>query len=175
MAPKRHISIIQGHTSNAKGWFKHFFFFSNRWRIRRGELSPLVPWPMELSSCILPAILRDLFAKRDLLRNGPFFWDSFTLDRIRNAVALYRSRGISRPLRAGLYDLCGKNRALSRKRLELVFVQGLLGRASVGSTTVSGVGLSAGKAMDSGTMSLSGVVAWSGDSVSLFMELSGAF
>ncbi|KAF2571992.1 hypothetical protein F2Q70_00003568 [Brassica cretica] len=47
--------------------------------------------------------------------------------------------------------------------------------ASVGSTTVSGVGLSTGKAMDSGTMSLSGVVAWSGDSGSLFMELSGAF
>ncbi|KAF3608588.1 hypothetical protein DY000_02048860 [Brassica cretica] len=45
----------------------------------------------------------------------------------------------------------------------------------IGSTTVSGVGLSAGKAMDSGTMSLSGVVAWSGDSGSLFMELSGAF
>ncbi|KAF3566387.1 hypothetical protein DY000_02015140 [Brassica cretica] len=44
-----------------------------------------------------------------------------------------------------------------------------------GSTTVSGVGLSAGQAMDSGTMSLSGVVAWSGDSGSLFMELSGAF
>ncbi|KAF3524957.1 hypothetical protein F2Q69_00047463 [Brassica cretica] len=43
--------------------------------------------------------------------------------------------------------------------------------ASVGSTTVSGVGLSAGKAMDSGTMSLSGVVAWSGDFGSLFMEL----
>ncbi|KAF3536417.1 hypothetical protein F2Q69_00019655 [Brassica cretica] len=61
---------------------------------------------------------------------------------------------------------------------ELVFVQGLLGRYAlilVGSTTVSGVGLSAGKAMDSGTMSLSGVGAWSGDSGSLFMELSGAF
>ncbi|KAF3612004.1 hypothetical protein DY000_02049066 [Brassica cretica] len=37
------------------------------------------------------------------------------------------------------------------------------------------VGLSAGKAMDSGTMSLSGVVSWSGDSGSLFMELPGAF
>ncbi|KAF3528933.1 hypothetical protein DY000_02040953 [Brassica cretica] len=47
---------------------------------------------------------RDLFAKRDHRRNGPFFWDSFTLDRIQNAVALYRSRGISRPLRASDMD-----------------------------------------------------------------------
>ena len=53
---------------------------------------------------IIPAIPRDLFAKRDLLRNCPFFWDSFTLDRIRNAVALYRSRGISRPLRVSVMD-----------------------------------------------------------------------
>uniref|UniRef100_A0A0D3EBZ3 Uncharacterized protein n=1 Tax=Brassica oleracea var. oleracea TaxID=109376 RepID=A0A0D3EBZ3_BRAOL len=53
---------------------------------------------------ILPAIPRDLFAKCDLLRNGPFFWDSFTLDRIRNAVVLYRSRGISRLLRASDID-----------------------------------------------------------------------
>ncbi|KAF3603651.1 hypothetical protein F2Q69_00036403 [Brassica cretica] len=48
--------------------------------------------------------LGDLFAKRDLLYNGPFFWDSFTLDRIQNAVALYRARGISRPLRASDMD-----------------------------------------------------------------------
>ncbi|KAF3487728.1 hypothetical protein F2Q69_00052529 [Brassica cretica] len=47
---------------------------------------------------------RDLFAKRDFLCNGPSFWDSFTLDRIRNAVALYRSRGIFRPLRASDMD-----------------------------------------------------------------------
>uniref|UniRef100_A0A0D3D7Z7 DUF1204 domain-containing protein n=1 Tax=Brassica oleracea var. oleracea TaxID=109376 RepID=A0A0D3D7Z7_BRAOL len=44
MAPKRHMSIIQGHTSNAKGWFE--------------------------PNSILPATPRDLFAKRDLLRNG---------------------------------------------------------------------------------------------------------
>ncbi|KAF2596523.1 hypothetical protein F2Q68_00011263 [Brassica cretica] len=56
------------------------------------------------ANSILPATPRDLFAKRDLLRNGPFFWDSFTLDMIWNAVALYRSRGISRPLRASDMD-----------------------------------------------------------------------
>uniref|UniRef100_A0A0D3CJ20 Uncharacterized protein n=1 Tax=Brassica oleracea var. oleracea TaxID=109376 RepID=A0A0D3CJ20_BRAOL len=113
MAPKRLMSIIQGHTSNAKGCFMHFFLCSNRSHIRRGELSPLVPRKMELSSwydgwkfatSIVPAIPRDLFAKSDLLRNGPFFWDSFPLDRIQNAVALYRSRGITRPLRASDMD-----------------------------------------------------------------------
>ncbi|KAF3586007.1 hypothetical protein F2Q69_00028889 [Brassica cretica] len=26
MAPKKHMSIIQGHTSNAKGWFERFFY-----------------------------------------------------------------------------------------------------------------------------------------------------
>uniref|UniRef100_A0A0D2ZU55 Uncharacterized protein n=1 Tax=Brassica oleracea var. oleracea TaxID=109376 RepID=A0A0D2ZU55_BRAOL len=53
---------------------------------------------------ILPAIHRDQFAKCDLLHNDPFFWDSFTLERIRNAVALYRSRGIYRTLRASDMD-----------------------------------------------------------------------
>ncbi|KAF2562014.1 hypothetical protein F2Q70_00017141 [Brassica cretica] len=48
-------------------------------------------------------------------------------------------------------------------------------QVNLGSTTVSGVGLSAGKAMGLGTMSLSGVVAWLDDSGLLFMELSGAF
>ncbi|KAF2594707.1 hypothetical protein F2Q70_00043353 [Brassica cretica] len=57
-----------------------------------------------VANSILPAIPKDLFAKRDLLRNGTFFWDSFTLDRIRSAVALYRSRGISRSLHASDMD-----------------------------------------------------------------------
>uniref|UniRef100_A0A0D3E9M7 Uncharacterized protein n=1 Tax=Brassica oleracea var. oleracea TaxID=109376 RepID=A0A0D3E9M7_BRAOL len=106
MAPKRHMSIIQGHTSNAKGWFERFFYVridgasvdENRLPLFRGK------WNFHRANSILPAIPMDLFAKRDLLRNGPFFWDSFTLDRIRNAVALYRSRGISRPIRASEMD-----------------------------------------------------------------------
>ncbi|KAF3499810.1 hypothetical protein F2Q69_00040959 [Brassica cretica] len=106
MAPKRHMSIIQGHTSNAKGWFKRFFYVRIDSAFVEENCLPLFrgKWNFHRANSILPAIPRDLFAKRDLLRNGPFFWDSFTLDRIRNAVALYRSRGISRPLRASDMD-----------------------------------------------------------------------
>ncbi|KAF3586032.1 hypothetical protein F2Q69_00031246 [Brassica cretica] len=106
MAPKRLMSIIQGHTSNAKGWFKRFFYV----RIDRASVEenshPLFrgKWNFQCLNSIVPAIPSYLFAKSDLLRNGPFFWDSFPLDRIQNAVALYRSRGISRPLRASDMD-----------------------------------------------------------------------
>ncbi|KAF3526186.1 hypothetical protein F2Q69_00047483 [Brassica cretica] len=127
MAPKRHMSIIQGHTSNAKGWFERFFYvridgasveenclplFCGKWNFHRGTMvGNLVRIDtlrylshFFVANSILPAIPKDLFAKRDLLCNGPFFWDSFTLDRIRNAVALYRSRGISRPFCASDMD-----------------------------------------------------------------------
>ncbi|KAF3501287.1 hypothetical protein F2Q69_00042600 [Brassica cretica] len=106
MAPKRHMSIIQGHTSNAKGWFERFFYVRIDGASVEENCLPLFrgKWNFHRSNSILPAIPRDLFAKLDLLRNGPFFWDSFTLDRIRNAVALYRSRGIFRPLHASDMD-----------------------------------------------------------------------
>uniref|UniRef100_A0A0D2ZPK5 Uncharacterized protein n=1 Tax=Brassica oleracea var. oleracea TaxID=109376 RepID=A0A0D2ZPK5_BRAOL len=106
MAPKRHMSIIQGHTSNAKGWFERFFYVRVDGASVEENCLPLFcgKWNFHRSNSILPAIPRDLFAKLDLLRNGPFFWDSFTLDRIRNAVALYRSRGIFRPLHASDMD-----------------------------------------------------------------------
>ncbi|KAF3508912.1 hypothetical protein F2Q69_00006721 [Brassica cretica] len=102
MAPKRHMSIIQGHTSNAKGWFERFFYVRIDGASLEENCLPLFrgKWNFNRANSILPVTPRDLFAKRDLLRNGPFFWDSFTLDRIQNAVALYRSRGIFRPLRA---------------------------------------------------------------------------
>uniref|UniRef100_A0A0D2ZRU5 Uncharacterized protein n=1 Tax=Brassica oleracea var. oleracea TaxID=109376 RepID=A0A0D2ZRU5_BRAOL len=53
MAPKRHMSIIQGHTSNAKGWFERFFYvridgasieenclplFRGKWNFHRGTM-----------------------------------------------------------------------------------------------------------------------------------------
>uniref|UniRef100_A0A0D3AU42 Uncharacterized protein n=1 Tax=Brassica oleracea var. oleracea TaxID=109376 RepID=A0A0D3AU42_BRAOL len=50
------------------------------------------------SFCRLLPTPGDLFAKRDLLRGRPFFWNSFTVERIRSAVELHRSRAVSQPL-----------------------------------------------------------------------------
>ncbi|KAH0872037.1 hypothetical protein HID58_069399 [Brassica napus] len=47
---------------------------------------------------ILPPTPADLFAKLDLLRSRLFFWNSFTIERIRSAVELHRSRAVSQPL-----------------------------------------------------------------------------
>ncbi|KAH0898611.1 hypothetical protein HID58_048179 [Brassica napus] len=47
---------------------------------------------------ILPPTPADFFAKRDLLRGRPFFWNSFTVERIQSAVELHGSQAVSRPL-----------------------------------------------------------------------------
>ncbi|KAH0858151.1 hypothetical protein HID58_086412 [Brassica napus] len=52
----------------------------------------------EAKDAILPPTPADLFAKRDLLRGRPFFWSSFTVERILGAVELHRSRAVSQPL-----------------------------------------------------------------------------
>ncbi|KAF2533400.1 hypothetical protein F2Q70_00030517 [Brassica cretica] len=55
-------------------------------------------WNFTRVNMILPPTPADLFAKRDLLRGRPFFWNSFTVERIRRAVELHRSRAVSQPL-----------------------------------------------------------------------------
>ncbi|KAF2601315.1 hypothetical protein F2Q70_00027046 [Brassica cretica] len=87
-------------------WYERFFYVRIDGASVEENCLPFFrgKWNFDHANSILSATPRDLFAKRDLLRNGPFFWDSFTLDRIRNAVALYRSRGISRPLCASDMD-----------------------------------------------------------------------
>ncbi|KAL0645891.1 hypothetical protein Bca4012_044182 [Brassica carinata] len=55
-------------------------------------------WNFTRVNIILPPTPADLFAKRDLLRSRPFFWNSFTVKRIRSAVELHRSRAVSQPL-----------------------------------------------------------------------------
>ncbi|KAH0893066.1 hypothetical protein HID58_055495 [Brassica napus] len=55
-------------------------------------------WNFTCVNRILPPTLADLFAKRDLLRGRPFFLNSFTIEWIRSAVELHRSRAVSQPL-----------------------------------------------------------------------------
>ncbi|KAL0835800.1 hypothetical protein Bca101_087689 [Brassica carinata] len=93
MAPKKGMAIIQGHTSHPKAWFERFFFVwidgesvEERYlHLFRRE------WNFTRVNRILPPTPADLFAKRDLLRSRPFFWNSFTVERIRSAVEIHRS------------------------------------------------------------------------------------
>lgn len=125
MAPKKGMAIIQGHTSHPKAWFERFFFvridgesveesylhlFRREWNFTRGNTNSYIFRFDTLKTCeddffyylavnrILPPTPADLFAKRDLLRGRPFFWNSFTVERIRSAVELHRSRAVSQPL-----------------------------------------------------------------------------
>ena len=50
-----------------------------------------------LENRCLAHVPSDLSVRRDLFRSRPCSWNSFTLDRIRGAVALHRSRGGTRP------------------------------------------------------------------------------
>ncbi|KAF2565242.1 hypothetical protein F2Q68_00025680 [Brassica cretica] len=93
MAPKKGMAIIQGHTSHPKAWFERFFFV----RID-GESVEESYLPLFRREWILPPTRANLFAKRDLLRSRPFFLNSFTVERIRSAVELQRSRAVSQPL-----------------------------------------------------------------------------
>ncbi|KAF2595909.1 hypothetical protein F2Q68_00011259 [Brassica cretica] len=77
----------KGHTSNAKGWFENFFYV----RIDGASVE---------ENCL------PLFRGKWNFHRGTTVGNLVRIDtrRIQNAVALYRSRGISRPLRASDMD-----------------------------------------------------------------------
>ncbi|KAF3585076.1 hypothetical protein F2Q69_00027964 [Brassica cretica] len=66
MVPRNYMSTIKGTISNGHAWNK--------------------------CTNTLPPFPGDVIAKRDLLRNGLFYWTSFNLKIVRKAVALHRSR-----------------------------------------------------------------------------------
>ncbi|KAG2255724.1 hypothetical protein Bca52824_075018 [Brassica carinata] len=100
MAPKKGMAIIQGHTSHPKAWFERFFFVRIDGESVEESYLHLFrrEWNFTRVNRILPPTPADLFAKRDLLCSRPFFWNSFTVERIQSAVELHRSRAVSQPL-----------------------------------------------------------------------------
>nr|VDD31425.1 unnamed protein product [Brassica oleracea] len=73
LVPQPFMSIIRGYTSNSHSWSER--------QLRRAAFR----YSVAIGN-ILPPFPEDLIATRNLLRSGPFFWTSFTHERVRRAL-----------------------------------------------------------------------------------------